>query len=78
MILYTELIMSPVGIQRTVAFIIILSPWIFIPGLFKDVIFVVSGILLFISSLDLRKKSHIHHEHHENESIPVTEKINNA
>ena len=64
--------MSPTGIQRTVALVMMLSPWIFIPSLFKDVIFVIAGILLFISSLDLRKKRNVHNlEHQENESIPL-------
>lgn len=68
---YTSVIMSPLGIQRTVAFLLIFSPWIFIPSLIKDVIFIVAGILLYISTLDLRKKP-VHHEphHEETESKP--------
>ncbi|MFA5132127.1 MAG: hypothetical protein WC444_02235 [Candidatus Paceibacterota bacterium] len=66
--------MSPLGIKRAVAILLVLSPWIFIPGLFKDVAFIVAGVLLFISTLDLRKKV-IHHgdhpEHQETESTPV-------
>lgn len=63
--------MSPLGIQRTTAFLLILSPWIFIPTVFKDVVFVVAGILLFVSTLDLRKRV-IHNEsHQETESKPV-------
>lgn len=70
--------MSPLGIKRAVALLLLLSPWIFIPGPFKDVIFVIAGILLFISTLDLRKKV-IHSDHHqETESKPVAPHVVNA
>jgi hypothetical protein len=63
--------MSPLGIKRTVAILLLLSPWIFIPSIFKDVIFILAGILLYISTLDLRKKV-VHSEHHqETESRPI-------
>lgn len=61
--------MSPLGIKRLVAFLLILSPWIFIPGLFKDAIFIIMGILLFISTLDLRRKTR-EATHQETESMP--------
>lgn len=48
--------MSPLGIQRTVAVIVFFSPFIFVPGVFKDVVFLLSGVFLFISTLDLKKK----------------------
>ncbi len=68
--------MSPLGIKRTVAVILVLSPWIFIPGLFKDVVFIIAGILLFISTLDLSKKIvHRGADHQETESIPTREII---
>lgn len=70
--------MSPLGIKRTVAIILILSPWIFIPGIFKDIVFVIAGVLLFIGTLDLRKKSVSNLQHTENESIPVTQNIVNS
>ena len=63
--------MSPLGIKRFVAALLILSPWIFIPGLFKDAIFIVLGALLFISTLDLRRKTARHPDHQETESMPV-------
>ena len=72
-ILYTGPTMSPLGIKRTVAIVLILSPWIFIPGIFKDIVFIVAGVFLFIGTLDLRKKSVQPPLHQENESIPVTE-----
>jgi hypothetical protein len=69
--------MSPLGIKRTVAILLVLSPWIFIPGLFKDVVFFFAGILLYISTLDLRKKTTTHEPHHqETESKPVTPVVN--
>lgn len=70
--------MSPLGIKRTVAVLLVLSPWIFIPGLIKDVIFIFAGILLYISTLDLRKKVTHNPEHQETESKPVTHQVVNA
>jgi hypothetical protein len=67
------LIMSPLGIKRLVAVLLVLSPWIFIPGLFKDAIFIILGILLFISTLDLRRKVSREVTHQETESMPVRE-----
>lgn len=64
--------MSPLGIKRFVAILLVISPAIFIPGLFKDAIFIVLGVLLFISTLDLRKKTVRPPEHQETESMPVT------
>jgi hypothetical protein len=64
--------MTPTGIRRTVALLLVLSPWIFIPGVFKDIIFIGIGILLFISTFDLRKKSNNHSPtHQETESMPI-------
>jgi len=63
--------MSPLGIKRFVAVLLVLSPWIFIPGVFKDVVFVVAGILLFVSTLDLRKKIIHNGQHQETESKPT-------
>jgi hypothetical protein len=70
--------MSPLGIKRTVAVLLVLSPWIFIPGIFKDIIFIIAGVLLFISTLDLRKKVIHNPEHQETESKPVTHTVVNA
>lgn len=70
--------MSPLGIKRTVALLLILSPWIFIPSIFKDVVFVVAGVLLFISTLDLRRKV-VHNDHkEETESKPIAPHVVNA
>lgn len=62
--------MSPLGIKRFVAALLVLSPWIFIPGLFKDAIFIILGILLFISTLDLRRKVSRNPDYQETESSP--------
>lgn len=70
--------MSPLGIQRTVSVLLILSPWIFIPGLFKDIIFIIAGVLLFISTLDLRKRVIKGGHHQETESKPVVHHVVNA
>jgi len=69
--------MSPLGIKRLVAILLILSPWIFIPGILKDVIFIIAGVFLLISTLDLRRKA-ASAEHHENESNPVKAHIASA
>jgi hypothetical protein len=63
--------MSPLGIKRFVAVLLVLSPWIFIPGLFKDVIFIIAGILLYVSTLDLRKRVIKEDHHQETESKPT-------
>lgn len=52
--------MSPLGTQRAIAVIIFLSPFIYIPTIYKEVIFIVAGILLFVSTLDLRKNKVAH------------------
>lgn len=75
---YTKTTMSPLGIKRFVAVLLIISPWIFIPAVFKDIVFIIAGILLFVSTLDLRKKV-THNEHHqETESKPVAQHVVNA
>ena len=65
--------MSPLGIKRSVAVLLLISPWIFIPGVIKDVVFIVAGILLYISTLDLRKKQVVSVDHQETDSSPVTQ-----
>lgn len=75
-ILYTTGTMSPLGIKRFVAILLVLSPWIFIPGVFKDLIFIVAGILLFVSTLDLRKRVTHNPSHQETESRPMPHLVN--
>ncbi len=67
--LYTEPIMSPLGIQRTIAIIIFASPWVFIPGVFKDIVFIVAGIFLFVSTLDLKRRQRATYEDHHEETV---------
>lgn len=62
--------MSPIGIQRTVAVLILISPWIFIPGIFKDVVFIIAGVLLFVSTLDLRKRTRTHEKQDDKTEEP--------
>jgi hypothetical protein len=71
-VLYTVGHMSPLGIKRTVAVLLLCSPWIFIPGILKDIVFIFAGILLFISTFDLRKRQVVNPEHQETDSNPVT------
>ena len=68
--------MSPLGIKRTVAIILILSPWIFVPSTLKDIVFIICGVLLYISTLDLRKKIIHPADHQETESKPVSKPVN--
>lgn len=70
--------MSPLGIKRFVALVLILSPWIFVPGLVKDVVFIFAGIFLYISTLDLRKKVIHSPDHQETEHNPVKEHHNHS
>lgn len=58
--------MSPLGIQRTIAVLIFISPWIFTPSVFKDIVFIIAGVLLFISTLDLRRKHVVEDENTAN------------
>lgn len=70
--------MSPLGIKRFVAILLIVSPWIFIPGIFKDIVFIIAGILLLISTLDLRRRVVHRGDHEETESRPIQETTVNA
>lgn len=73
--------MSPLGIKRAIAILLVLSPWIFVPGLLKDVFFIIAGVFLYISTLDLRRKIPHHYDnpdHQETESSPVREHIASA
>ncbi len=58
--------MSPIGIQRTIAFVIFISPWVYVPSVFKDIIFIIMGVMLFVSTLANRRKyvSENAREHH--------------
>ena len=45
--------------QRFIALIMVLSPWIYIPSAFKEVIFIALGVSLFVATLDLKKKKQV-------------------
>ena len=62
--------MSPLGIQRTIAVILFLSPWIYIPAVYKDVLFIIAGVLLYISTLDIRRTKPTHGHEEKTESMP--------
>ena len=66
--------MSPLGIQRTIAIFLFISPWIFIPGIYKDIFFILAGVFLFVSTLDLKKRPKTFEDHHE-ESIVEAPKV---
>lgn len=62
--------MSPLGIQRTIAVILFLSPWIYFPAVYKDVLFIIAGVLLYISTLDIRRTKVNSHNEEKTESTP--------
>lgn len=66
--------MSPLGIQRTIALLVLISPFVFIPSIFKDILFIIAGVLLFVSTLDLRKRPRVYEDRHE-ESTLVTANV---
>ncbi len=74
--MYTGGYMSPLGIKRFVAFLLIIAPWIFIPTIFKDIVFMFAGVFLFISTLDLRKRVAPSPTHQETESKPSSHIVN--
>lgn len=59
--------MSPTGIQRTIAIVILLSPWVYVPMPLKEVVFIVAGVLLFISTLDVKRQANKNKESHNQE-----------
>jgi hypothetical protein len=42
--------------QRFIALLLIISPWLYVPTVFKEVLFIVLGVALFLVTIDLRKK----------------------
>ncbi len=67
--------MSPIGIQRTIAILIFISPWIFIPGIFKNIVFILAGVFLFVSTLDLKKRPRATFEDRHEESAVETQTV---
>lgn len=64
--------MSPLGTQRTIAILIFLSPWIYVPSVSKDIFFIVAGILLYLSTLDIRRRA-LNFPEEKTESNPKNE-----
>lgn len=44
------------NIVRIVAVIILLSPWLYISSIYKDVLFLVLGVVLLLATVDMSKK----------------------
>lgn len=63
--------MTPTGIQRTIAFFMLISPWIYIPSVFKEVFFIACAIFLFVSTLDLKKKQRANHYEDVESRVPL-------
>jgi hypothetical protein len=45
--------------QRYIAILLLISPWIYVPLVYKEIAFVVLAVLLFLSTIDLRKKKQV-------------------
>ena len=48
--------MSGNKVQRIIALLLILSPWMYIPSVFKDIYFIILAVFLYISTIDLKKR----------------------
>ena len=48
--------MSNTRLQRIIAVLLLVSPWIYVPIVFKEVLFIVLAFVLYLSTLDLKKK----------------------
>jgi len=42
--------------QRIIAFILFISPWMYVPTAFKEVGFIILAALLYLSTVDVRKR----------------------
>lgn len=69
--------MSPTGVQRTIAVIIFISPWVYVPMPLKEVVFIVAGVLLFISTLDV-KRAPKHKDANQHEGGSVSQEAQTA
>lgn len=49
--------MSSTRTQRIIAFIILISPWIYLPTAIKEIIFLALAVILYLSTVPLHKKS---------------------
>jgi hypothetical protein len=48
--------MSSIRTQRVIAAIILISPWIYLPTVIKEVIFILLAGILYLSTVPLHKK----------------------
>ncbi len=48
--------MSSTRTQRIIAFILLISPWIYLPTIFKEIIFIALAVILYLSTVPLHKK----------------------
>lgn len=61
--------MSGTRTQRIIAFILVISPWIYVPSVFKELGFIILAALLYLSTIDIRRKREVLQH---NESIPTS------
>jgi predicted cobalt transporter CbtA len=78
--------MSSTRTQRIIAFILLISPWIYLPTAIKEIIFIALAVILYLSTVPLYKKhkteydaegdhSHAHaHTHTEIHNVTTTAK----
>lgn len=55
-LLYTVPYMSSTRTQRIIAFILLISPWIYLPNVFKEIIFIALAVILYLSTVSLYRK----------------------
>lgn len=48
--------MSSTRTQRIIAFILLISPWIYLPAIFKEIIFIALAVILYLSTVPLYRK----------------------
>lgn len=62
--------------QRIIALLLVLSPWIYVPTAFKEVGFIILAALLYLSTVDVRKRRE---KEMQNEAgAPLTEPISQS
>lgn len=48
--------MSSTRTQRIIAFILLISPWMYFPTIIKEIIFIALAVILYLSTIPLYKK----------------------
>jgi len=54
--------MSSTRTQRIIAFILLISPWIYLPTTIKEIIFILLAGILYLSTVPLHRKNKVDHE----------------